>query len=75
MALFSFQPQAAASLNVHQRAVTELTAANAGPKGLRGGEELAAVVSKGMGHGSLPAAEVVGVNHSGQPVTKKRILP
>lgn len=60
---------------MHQRAVAELTAANAGPKGLRAGEELAAVVSKDIGHRSLPAAEVVGVKHGGQTGTMKRILP
>ena len=60
---------------MHQHAVAELTAAYAGPKGLRAGEELAAVLSKESGHRSLPAAEVVGVKHGGQPGTMKRILP
>lgn len=60
---------------MHQRAVAELTAANGGPKGLRAGEELAAVVSKDIGHRSLPAAKVVGVKHGGQPGTMKPIPP
>jgi len=33
------------------------------------------VVSKDIGHRSLPAAEVVGFKHGGQPGTMKRILP
>jgi hypothetical protein len=33
------------------------------------------MVPKGIGHGSLPAAEVVGVKHGGQTGTVKRILP
>ena len=40
---------------------------------LCGAEKLAVVVSQGGLHGSLPATEVPGVQHGGQPSPMKRI--
>ena len=74
LALLSAQPQPAAPLQVQHGEGPDLANTEMDLERLCGAEKLAAVVSQDGGHCSLPATEVLGVQHGGQPSPMKRIM-
>ena len=72
--LLPAQPQAAASLHMQHRERSEPAHSEMGPERPGRGEQLTAVVPQGGGYGGLPATEVIGLQHGGQPSPLQRIL-
>ena len=74
LALLAAQPQPARTPHVQHGEGPDLANTEMGLELLCGAEKLAVVVSQVGLHGSLPATEVLGVQHGGQPSPMKRIL-
>ena len=72
--LLPAQPQAAASLHMQHRERPELADAEVGSERAGRGEQLTAVMPQSGGYSGLPATEVIGLQHGGQPSALQRIL-
>jgi hypothetical protein len=74
LSLLTQQPHAAAARQVQDSEAAELSQPETGREGLGRAQEIAAMVPQGGGHGGLPAAEVVGVEHGGQTRSEELAL-